>query len=140
MARDHCFGCMRRGDSEHRLNELQRRARAAAISADPRDRHETLRLLLQPPRSLCASTGHYSHLPPGSLCSPPLPGSRDTGTTSPRECTAHLRLLQYYIGLCRRRLAPHSVPHPAPSLSDPEPPHQLLLYPVLSERRTDGLR
>ena len=27
--------CARRGDSEHRLNELQRRARAAAISADP---------------------------------------------------------------------------------------------------------
>ena len=29
----------------------------------PRDGHETLRLLLQPPRSLCASTGHYPHLP-----------------------------------------------------------------------------
>ena len=27
--------CARRGDSEHRLNELQRRARATAISADP---------------------------------------------------------------------------------------------------------
>ena len=25
-ARDHCFRCARRGDSEHRLNELQRRA------------------------------------------------------------------------------------------------------------------
>ena len=55
--------CARRGDSERRLNELQRRARAAAISADPRDRHETLRLLLLPPRSLCASTGHSPHLP-----------------------------------------------------------------------------
>ena len=54
---------MRRGDSEHHLNELQRWARAAAISADTRDRHETLRLLLQPPRSLCARTGHYPHLP-----------------------------------------------------------------------------
>ena len=29
----------------------------------PRDRHEMLRLLLQPPRSLCASTGHHAHLP-----------------------------------------------------------------------------
>ena len=38
-------------------------ARAAAISVDPRDGHETLRLLLPPPRSLCASTGHYLHLP-----------------------------------------------------------------------------
>ena len=56
-------GCMRRGDSEHCLNELQRQARAAAISADPRDGHETLRLLLQPPRSLWASTGHYPLIP-----------------------------------------------------------------------------
>ena len=27
------------------------------------DGHETLRLLLLPPRSLCASTGHYPHRP-----------------------------------------------------------------------------
>ena len=58
--------CVRRGGSfpvcpqkaEHCLNELQRWAQATAISSDPRDGHETLRLL-QPPRSLCASTGHY---------------------------------------------------------------------------------
>ena len=56
-------GCTRRWDSEHCLNELQRWARAAAISADPRGGHETLRLLLQPPRSLCASTGHHPPLP-----------------------------------------------------------------------------
>ena len=56
-------GCARRGDSEHRLTELQRRARATAISVDTRDGHEMLRLPLQPPRSLCASTGHYPHLP-----------------------------------------------------------------------------
>ena len=55
--------CARRGDSERCLNELQRRARAAAISADPRDGHETLRLWLPPPRSLCTSTGHSPHLP-----------------------------------------------------------------------------
>ena len=55
--------CMRRGDSESCLNELQRWARATAISADPRDGHETLRLLLPPPRSLCASTGHPPHCP-----------------------------------------------------------------------------
>ena len=41
----------------------QRQARAAAISADPRDGQEMLRLLLPPPRSLCASTGHYPYLP-----------------------------------------------------------------------------
>ena len=55
--------CVRRGDSERRLKELQRRERAEVISTDPRDRHETLRLVLQPPRSLCASTGHYPHRP-----------------------------------------------------------------------------
>ena len=32
-------------------------------SADARDVHGTLRLLLQPPRSLCESTGHCPHLP-----------------------------------------------------------------------------
>ena len=63
-------GCARREDSfpvcpqkvEHRLNEFHRQARAAASSADPGDGHATLMLLLQPPRILCASTGHY--LPP----------------------------------------------------------------------------
>ena len=64
--------CARRGDSERRLNELQRRTRAAAISADPRGGHETLKLLLPPPKSLCVSTGHSPHLPSRSLYSPPL--------------------------------------------------------------------
>ena len=96
--------CARRGDSEHRIKELQRRARAVAISADPRDGRETLRLLLPPARSLCVSTGHSPHRPTGSLCSPP-PGSRDPGTTSPVEHTARLRLLQRHAFLCRCRLA-----------------------------------
>ena len=38
-------------------------AQAAAISTDPRDGRETLGLLLPPPRSLCASTGHSPHRP-----------------------------------------------------------------------------
>ena len=42
--------------------QAQETGGAAAISADPRDGHETLRLLLQPSRSLCASTGHYPQL------------------------------------------------------------------------------
>ena len=55
--RQETFSCLfvswraRRGDSERRLNELQRRARAAAISADPRDGRETLGLLLPPPKA-----------------------------------------------------------------------------------------
>ena len=57
------LGYASREDSEHHLNELHRRVRSAAISAELRDGHETLRLLLQPPRSLYASTGHYPHLP-----------------------------------------------------------------------------
>ena len=56
-------GCARRGDSEHCLNELQRWARATSISADTRDGHEMLTLLVQPPRILCASTSHSPHLP-----------------------------------------------------------------------------
>ena len=51
-------GCTRRGHSKHQLNELQRWVQVVAISTDTRDGYETLRLLLQPPRSLCASTGH----------------------------------------------------------------------------------
>ena len=102
--------CARRGDSEHRLKQLQRRARAVAISTDPRDGHETLRLLLPPPRSLCAAQVTIHTSPPGSLCSPPLPGSRDPGTTSPGERTARLRLVQRHTGLCRCRLALHPYP------------------------------
>ena len=67
--RQETFSCLfvslraRRGDSERRLNELQRRARAAVISADPRDGRETLGLLLPPPKSLSVSTGHSPHRP-----------------------------------------------------------------------------
>ena len=108
-------GCARSGDSflvcpqkaEHHLNELQRWARAAAISSDPRDEHEPLMLLLPPPRILCASTGHYLHTPRG-LCSTPLPRSRNSGTTSLGEDKAHLRMLQRHPGLCCLRLTLHS--------------------------------
>ena len=127
-------GCTKRGDSfpvcpqntEHCLSKLQRWAQAMAISLDPRDRHEMLTLLLLPPKILCASTGPYPHTP-RSLCSPPLPGTRDPGTTSLGECTVHLKLLQHHSSLCHCRLALHSVPLPCPSLSEPEPPNQLLL-------------
>ena len=93
--------------AEHHLSELQRWARAAAISSDTRDSHGSLTLPPLPPRILCASAGHYPH-PPRSLCSTPLPGSRDPGTTSPGEHTVHLRLLQCHVGPCCCRLAPHS--------------------------------
>ena len=53
----------RRGDSECRINELQRLAGATVISADPRDGRETLGLLLPPPKILCVSTGDSPHCP-----------------------------------------------------------------------------
>ena len=64
-------GSARRGTScsvcpqtaEHRLSELQRWAWAAATISDPRDRHGQLMLPLLPTTILCASTGHYPHLP-----------------------------------------------------------------------------
>ena len=78
--------------------------------------------------------------PPGSLCSPPLPGFSDPGTTSPAEHTGRLRLLQCHANLCHHRLAQQSVPLPPPGLSQPESLNQLLFNPVLSERGTDALR
>ena len=100
-------GCVRRGDSGNRLNELQRRARATAISSDPRDGHEPLTLLLLPQKILCASAGDYPH-PARSLCSMPLPGSHNPGTSSPGEHTVRLRLLQRHVSLYRRSLVPCS--------------------------------
>ena len=78
--------------------------------------------------------------PHGSLCSSPLPGSHDSGTTSLGAHTACLRLLQHHIGLYCHRLTLHSLPRPLPGLSEPEPPNQLQLNPVLSEQRIDALR
>ena len=83
-------------------------------------------------------TIHTSH--PGSLCSPPLPGSSDPGTTSWREHTARLRLLQSHPSFCRCRLAPHSVPLPPPGLSEPNPLISFCFNSVRCERRTDTLR
>ena len=108
-------GCARRGDSfpvcpqkaEHSLSKLRRWAQAATINSDLRDGHKPLMLRLLPPRMLCASAGHYPHTP-RSLCSPPLPGSRDPRTTSTGEHMARLRLLQHHAGLRHLRLAPHS--------------------------------
>ena len=80
------------------------------------------------------------HAPPRSLCSPPPPGSRDPGTTSPGECTAHLRLVQLHASLCRRRLALHPYPSLPPASVSQSPRSRCSFNPVLSERRTDALR
>ena len=137
-------GCMRRGDSfpvypqkaEHRLNQLQRWVRAAALSLDSRDGHETLTLLLQPPRILCASTGHYPHAlptptpPPGACEARHCQGSVIQGQLPGRTRCAS--------GCCNVTPAsaaagsPHipiitTIPLPPPGMSEPEPPNQPLL-------------
>ena len=108
------------------LNELQRWAGAVAISVDPRDGHETLRLL-PPPRSLCASTGHSPHLPswePGQPATARVPWSRDNfpgRTHGMRQPGATSRWT------LPPQACPASIPLPPPGLSEPEPPNQLLL-------------
>ena len=132
--RQETFSCLfvsrraRRGDSERRLNELQRREQAVVISADPRDGRETLGLLLPPPKSLCVSTGHSPHLPSREPVQPAtarVPGSGDNipGRT---HCAPRA-------GAMSRRPRPpqarpaSSVPLPPRGLGEPEPPKQLLL-------------
>ena len=78
--------------------------------------------------------------PPRSLCSPPLPGSRDPGTTSRGERTAHLRLLQRHAGLCRHRLAPHPHPSLPPAWVSQSPQISCSFNPILSGRGIDALR
>ena len=126
-AKEHCF----RGHEETGFRAPPKQAPEMGMSRGyqhgPRDRHETLRLLLQPPRSLNASTGHYPYLPSREpVHPPPLPWSRDPGTTSPGEHTSCLRLLQCHASLCCHRLTPHSVPLLPPGLSEPDRPSQLL--------------
>ena len=80
-------------------------------------------------------TIHTSHS--GSLCSPPLPRSRDAGTSSPGEHTVCLRLFQHHASLCHHRLTPDSVPLLLPGLSEPETIISRSFNPLLSGRRTD---
>ena len=68
-----------------------------------------------------------------SLCSPPLPGSRDQGTISLGEHTSYFKLLQCHASLCHRRLNPHSMPLPPPGLSEKEPLISCSFNPILSE-------
>ena len=157
-ARD--FSCLfvsrraRRGDSERRLNELQKRAQAAVISADPRG-GRVLRLSAQTPEA-GASRG-YQRGPQRragdtkaaaaatkkpvcehrSLSTPPLPGA-----CAARHCQGPG--IQGQLPRGRTHSAPQaaatlcwpllpqarpasSVLLPPPSLSEPEPPKQLLL-------------
>ena len=122
-------GCARRGDSEHRLKELQR---AVAISTDHRDSHEMLRLLQQPPRILCGSTGHYPHLPSWELVQPTtarVPWSRDN---FPRRTHGVPQAGATSCWLLPPQARPTFHTPPSPSLSEPEPPITCSFNPVLS--------
>ena len=132
--RQETFSCLfvswraRRGDSERRLNELQRRARAAAISVDPRDGQETLGLLLPPPRSLCASAGHSPHRPSWELvqlAAAGLPWSGDNFPGRMHGAPQAAATSRWPLPPQARPASP--VPLPPPGLSEPEPPKQLLL-------------
>ena len=110
-ARDHCFwvhkgrGFLPCVPTDGRAPP--KRAPETGVTCSYHLGHGLLMLPLLPPRILCANAGHYPH-PPGSLCSTPLPGSRDLGTNSLGEHMMHLRLLQCHASLCRCWLAPHS--------------------------------
>ena len=121
--------------AEHRLNELQRWEQTAAISSDPRDGHETLTLLLQPPRILCASTGNYPQ-PPGACAAHHCQGPVVQGQ-HPRENTRHAS------GCCNVMLASATtgspripmittIPVSSPGLNEPEPHVSRCFNPILS--------
>ena len=74
--------------------------------------------------------------PPGSRCSPPLPGSHDPGTTSPGERTARLRMVQRHAGLCCRRVAPHPYPSLPPACVSQSPLISCSFNPILREEQT----
>ena len=74
------------------------------------------------------------------MCSPPLPGSRDAGTTSPGGHTARLRLVQRHASLHHHRLTSILYSSLPPGLSEPEPPNQLLLQPCPVWAGTNALR
>ena len=112
--------------AEHHLNKLQRRALATAISSDTRDGNETQTLLLQPPRILCANTGHYPHSPWGACAACHCQGPVIQGQI-PQENT------RCASGCCNAMLAsaaagsPHipiitNIPFPPPGLNEPESP------------------
>ena len=112
-----------------------------AISADTRDRHEMLRLLLPPPRSFCASTGHYPHLSSREPVRPTtarVPWSRDDfpGRTHGAPQAAAMScwpLLPQAHPTFHTPSAPVAWVSQSPLIS-----HSF--NPVLCERRTDALR
>ena len=129
---------MKRGDSEDCLNKLHRWARSAAISADTRDGHEMLRLLLQPPRSLCASTGHYPHLPSWEPVQPATVRVSRSRDKFPRRTHS----MPQEVAMSCQPLLPQARPAfyalPLPRGVSQSPLISCYFNPILSEGRTDA--
>ena len=111
---------------------------ATAISADTRDGHEMLRRLLQPPRSLCASTGHYPRLPSWEPVQPAtarVPWSRDNFPRRTHGAPQAVAMSHWPLPpqACAAFYTPLS-----PGLSEPEPPNQPSFNPLLCGWRTDA--
>ena len=99
-----------------------------------------LRLLLQPPRSLCTSTGHYPHLPcwePVQPATARVPWSRDN---FPERTHGTPQAVAKSLGLCHRSLCHIPYPSLPPAWMSQSPLISCSFNPVLSERRTDALR
>ena len=72
-ARDHCFGVREKRGFRAPPKQAPETGASRGYQRGPRDGHETLRLLLPPPRSLCASTGHSPHRPSREPVQPTTP-------------------------------------------------------------------
>ena len=111
------------------------------FSTDTRDGHEMLRLLLQPPRSLCVSIGHYPHLPfqqPVKPTTARVPRYRDNfprRTHGMPQAVATSR----WSRPPQARLALPTPPSP-PAWVSHSPLINCYFYPMLSEQKTDTLR
>ena len=92
----------------------------------------------------CVQAQVTIHTHPGNLCSPPLPGSRDPGRSSPGEHTARFRLLQCHASLCPCRLTSNSnYDNHTPPSPWPESKRALIsccFNPLLSGWGTDSWR
>ena len=111
-----------------------------SISMDPRDGHETLRLLLQPPRSLCASTHHYPHLPSWEPVQPATARvlwSRHNFPGRTHGTSGWCNVMQASATAGSPRILYPSLPQVWVSHSARS---SWSFNPVLSERRTDALR
>ena len=106
-----------------------------AISKDTRDVHE------QPPRSLCASTGHYAHLPSRDPMQPAtarVPWSRDNFPERTHGRTQAIATSCRPL-LPQARPALHNPPSP-PAWVSQSPLISCYFNPILSEQRKVTLR